>query len=89
MFFFAATPNGLQIQGHHHNDVVIIINYHHTIVNISRSVQHACTKTANAHDGLSLREIQPVDFPSVRSAIAAQLIKSSHTLRMRINYRYM
>ena len=54
---FDATPNGLlALKGHHYNDVAITINYHYIIVNISRSVQRACAKTANVHDGLVLRD---------------------------------
>ena len=47
-----------------------IINYHYIIVNISTSVQYARAKTANEHDGLILREIQPGDFLSAISLVA-------------------
>ena len=61
-------------KGHHYNDGVISINYllHH-FVNISRSVQHACAKTASEQDGLILREIQPGDFLSAISLVALNL----------------
>ena len=74
---FDAPPNGLLAsKGHHYNDVVIIIKYHyseHIIVNISRSVQHACAKTANEHDVLILRAIQPGDVLSAISMAALNL----------------
>ena len=40
-------------------------------VNLLRSVQHACAKAANEHDGLILRAIQPGDFLSAISRMAA------------------
>ena len=48
---------------------------------ISRSVQHACAKSANEHDGLILHEIQPCDFLSAISLVARNLEgKSSQCL---------
>ena len=40
---------------------------------ISRSVQHACTKNANGHDGLIVRTIQPGDFRTAISMAALNL----------------
>ena len=54
---------------HHDNDVVIIINVHYIIGIILKSVQHAYAKTANEHDGLLLRVIQPGDFLSAISLV--------------------
>ena len=47
-----------------------VINNHYTTVNISRSVQHECAKTANEQDGLILSEIQPGYFLSAIRLVA-------------------
>ena len=56
--FDANKPLEVAPKEHSYNDIaLIIINYHLINVNILRSIQNACAKTADEYDGLT--------FPSI------------------------